>query len=44
LFIWGTGIFGEYLTPMKFSKIDANFVDIDVGGFFGAAVDTNGNV
>ncbi len=29
---------------MKFSKIDANFVDIDVGGFFGAAVDTNGNV
>ena len=39
LYIWGTGIYGEYLHPTKFLNIDSEIVQIDVGNQFGAALD-----
>lgn len=44
LFIWGTGTFGEFTTPMRVTSIAAPVKDIDAGGFFGAAVDVYGVV
>ncbi|EAS04756.2 chromosome condensation regulator RCC1 repeat protein (macronuclear) [Tetrahymena thermophila SB210] len=44
LFIWGTGVFGDYPFPTKFCKIDSPFNDISVGGFSGSSVDANGVV
>lgn len=44
LYVWGTGVFGEYTAPVKFSRSDAAFQDVDIGGFFGAAIDKNGLV
>mmetsp|Transcript_34143 Transcript_34143/g.59619 ORF Transcript_34143/g.59619 Transcript_34143/m.59619 type:complete len:940 (-) Transcript_34143:107-2926(-) len=44
LYIWGTGVFGEFLTPMRITSISAPVKDIDTGGCFGAAVDIYGVV
>jgi alpha-tubulin suppressor-like RCC1 family protein len=44
IYIWGTGVFGEYLTPLKFSQSGHNYKDISVGGFFGSAIDEKGLV
>jgi len=47
LFIWGTGVFGEFLSPSLLGKIGtylAPLNDISVGGSFGAAVDRDGNI
>eukprot|EP01022_Parablepharisma_sp_SALTPOND_P016056 TRINITY_DN2314_c3_g1_i1.p1 TRINITY_DN2314_c3_g1~~TRINITY_DN2314_c3_g1_i1.p1 ORF type:complete len:1094 (+),score=138.92 TRINITY_DN2314_c3_g1_i1:12288-15569(+) len=47
LFIWGTGVFGEFLSPTRFGRSTtflAPVKEISVGGSFGAAVDTEGNV
>jgi hypothetical protein len=44
LFIWGTGVFGEFLSPMRITSISAPLRDIDTGGCFGAAVDIYGTV
>ena len=41
IFIWGTGIFGEHLSPIQFTQNGVLFRDIDIGGFFGAAIDEN---
>ena len=46
-FIWGTGVFGEFLTPTSLSKTSsfaAPVMEISVGGSFGAAVDKEGTV
>lgn len=40
LYLWGTGTFGELLTPQLVSNAAAKFVDVSVGGSFGAAVDS----
>jgi len=40
LYLWGTGTFGELLTPQLVSNAAAKFVDVCVGGSFGAAVDS----
>ena len=40
LYVWGTGLFGEYLVPSRM-KTDSPVVDIAVGGSFGLAVDYN---
>ncbi len=34
VFIWGTGIFGEHLTPIKFSRIDTPISNISIGNFW----------
>ena len=44
LYIWGTGVFGEYLTPLSYLKGRVPCKDISVGNFFGAAVEDNGRV
>ena len=42
LFIWGTGVFGEYLSP---TRLSVGFIkDVDIGGSFGVALDTNGRL
>jgi len=42
LYVWGTGVFGEYLVPTQFTSLKAAIKDVEVGGNFGAAIDTNG--
>ncbi|CAG9315175.1 unnamed protein product [Blepharisma stoltei] len=43
VYVWGTGIFGEFLVPQRFSF--ANPIrDIGVGGCFGMAIDNNFSV
>ena len=42
VFIWGTGVFGEYLIPTKLKGINKPIKKIKIGGNFGAAVDCNG--
>ena len=39
LYLWGTGVFGEFLTPQLMSGISGRVMDVAVGGSFGAAVD-----
>lgn len=41
VYIWGTSVFGEYLTPYKISSYAR---DICIGGTFGLIVDENYNV
>ena len=41
LYIWGSGIFGEYLQPHKLGNFSLPIVDVSVGGCFGAAIDIN---
>lgn len=42
LYIWGSGIFGEFVAPQKVISLKYPVKDIEIGGCFGAAVDTNG--
>jgi X-linked retinitis pigmentosa GTPase regulator len=42
LFIWGTGVFGEYDIPMLFGTFQA--IDISVGSTFGVVLDANSNL
>eukprot|EP00826_Nyctotherus_ovalis_P011536 TRINITY_DN12999_c0_g1_i16.p1 TRINITY_DN12999_c0_g1~~TRINITY_DN12999_c0_g1_i16.p1 ORF type:complete len:343 (-),score=56.81 TRINITY_DN12999_c0_g1_i16:64-1092(-) len=46
VFVWGTGVFGEYLSPVRFGKetFVAPVKDISIGGSFGAAIDYKGNL
>eukprot|EP00361_Fabrea_salina_P004511 CAMPEP_0202433884 /NCGR_PEP_ID=MMETSP1345-20130828/13558_1 /ASSEMBLY_ACC=CAM_ASM_000843 /TAXON_ID=342563 /ORGANISM="Fabrea Fabrea salina" /LENGTH=401 /DNA_ID=CAMNT_0049046359 /DNA_START=583 /DNA_END=1785 /DNA_ORIENTATION=- len=41
LYVWGSGIFGEFLIPQLFMK---QVSDLNVGGSFGACLDQNGSV
>jgi len=43
LFIWGSGVFGEFISPQK-QSISATIRDISVGGGFGAALDSSRKV
>lgn len=42
LFIWGTGVFGEYLIPTRMAA--GTIKDVDIGGSFGVALDVNGTI
>ena len=47
LFVWGTGTFGEFLSPTMFGEpgtFQAPLSDISIGGSFGVALDTEGNL
>ena len=44
LYIWGTGVFGEYLNPVRFSKGGVSYKELSVGNFFGAAIENNGKL
>jgi hypothetical protein len=43
VFVWGTGVFGEFLTPQKLSST-STLKDIAVGGSFALALDKNGRL
>ena len=42
LYIWGSGIFGEFLTPHRVKTINGLTIDIDIGNHIGAAVNKDG--
>lgn len=42
VFLWGTGVFGEFVSPFRASKGGVRFKDIEIGSFFGAAIDDTG--
>jgi alpha-tubulin suppressor-like RCC1 family protein len=39
LYIWGGGVFGEYLVPYKLKCFKSAIKHVDIGGSFGAALD-----
>lgn len=44
LYLWGTGTFGEYLTPQRIIGFKHPFKRISVGNGFGCCVDSKGNI
>ena len=46
VFVWGTGVFGEYLSPIAFGKgvFNEPIQEISIGGSFGAAIDRRGTL
>ena len=40
LYLWGSGVFGEFLTPQLMTEITGRVTEVDVGGSFGAAIDS----
>ncbi|OMJ68832.1 hypothetical protein SteCoe_33607 [Stentor coeruleus] len=42
LYVWGTGVFGEYLQPTRLNIPACK--DVSIGGSYGIAVDISGNV
>jgi alpha-tubulin suppressor-like RCC1 family protein len=42
LFLWGTGSFGEFLTPHRVKKIKGQTVSVSVGNGFGVALSNQG--
>lgn len=42
LFLWGTGSFGEFLTPHRVKKIRGETIDISLGSGFGVALSSTG--
>ena len=43
LYVWGSGIFGEYLVPHRWSLREP-VVDVDLGAGYGVAIDNSGSV
>lgn len=44
VYLWGTGVFGEWLTPTVLEGLPEPIKDIQIGANFGGAVDYKGNV
>ena len=44
LFLWGTGVFGEYKIPQKILTISNQVKSLSLGGQLGVAVDSKGLV
>jgi alpha-tubulin suppressor-like RCC1 family protein len=42
LFLWGTGAFGEFLTPHRVKKIRGETQSVSIGQGFGVAVTMQG--
>ncbi len=42
--MWGTGTFGEFLTPQKVSGLEFGVIDMSIGRTFGVLVDKGGVV
>ena len=42
LFIWGPGVFGEYIVPQNITSIPSKIVTAQIGGTSGAALDATG--
>jgi X-linked retinitis pigmentosa GTPase regulator len=44
LYIWGSGVFGEFLTPHRVKTISGSTVDMCIGYHFGIALNREGQV
>lgn len=44
LYLWGSGVFGEFLTPHRVKTIHGVAIDASVGNHFGCAVNREGMV
>ena len=44
LFLWGTGAFGEFLTPHRVKKIKGETQQVKIGDGFGMALTVDGHV
>ena len=44
LFLWGSGAFGEFLTPHRVKKIKGETLYVSIGDGFGMALTQQGNV
>lgn len=44
VYVWGTGVFGEYLLPTPLKGIKKPVKKVEVGGNFGAAIDFSGTL
>lgn len=44
LYLWGSGVFGEFLTPHRVKTIYGLTVDVAIGNHFGAAINKEGMV
>mgnify|MGYP001610281413 CR=1 FL=1 len=44
LYIWGSGVFGEFLSPHRVKTIKGPTIDIAIGNHFGAAINKDGTV
>jgi X-linked retinitis pigmentosa GTPase regulator len=44
LYLWGSGVFGEFLTPHRVKTISNRVVGISLGNQFGAAINSEGLV
>jgi X-linked retinitis pigmentosa GTPase regulator len=44
LYLWGSGIFGEFLTPHRVKTIKSRAIEVSIGNHFGQVVTDDGNV
>ena len=44
LYLWGSGVFGEFLTPHRVKTIKGMTVSVSIGNHFGIAVNQDGIV
>ena len=42
LFLWGSGAFGEFLTPHRVKKIKGRIIQVSVGDGYGVAITSDG--
>lgn len=42
LYLWGSGIFGEFLTPHRVKTINGPVVEVSIGNHIGCAVNREG--
>lgn len=42
LYLWGSGVFGEFLTPHRVKTIHGSTLDIAIGNHFGTAINRDG--
>ncbi len=44
LYLWGSGVFGEFLTPHRVKTIHGSTVGVSIGNQFGAAINKSGGI
>lgn len=44
IYVWGKGVFGEFLKPTLLTKKDQYFIDIQINDGFGLGLDSQSNI
>jgi X-linked retinitis pigmentosa GTPase regulator len=44
LYVWGSGVFGEFLTPHRVKTINGITTDVAIGNHFGVAINKEGTL